>query len=106
MARVHTPIGVFDSQLAASKALKCDRRTLVRRMKSDPDNYWTEAVNIKTLPAWSEYRVMAHDVKEEIYQSWCAKHKLDPDLDSTANAFFDAIDAVGVPESPEVEEEI
>lgn len=102
MTRVHTPIGVFETMTAAARALKCDRTTLTRRLRSHPDQYWQETAVVRELLPWGEYRYRSYEEKEEIYQTWCRQHQMDPDLASTAEAFFDAIDAVAVPEAPPV----
>ena len=103
MSKVHTPTGVYPSIASAARAMRVDRSTLAKRLESDPKHYWRDGDSpfasynsgrSEGLPAWYEYRYMSWDVKEAIYQAWCDQRGLNPDLDATANEFFDDMDSV------------
>jgi hypothetical protein len=34
------------------------------------------------------------DTRESIWLTWCAEHELNPELESTVDAFFDEMDSV------------
>lgn len=115
MPKVHCPAGVFATAIAAARAMNIDRGTFAKRMKTDPEHYYTESgtvsVNIirllKQLPTWGEYRWMPFEVKEQIYQGWCREHDLDPEDSLTADEFFDVMDSQATAETqpePETEE--
>jgi hypothetical protein len=107
--RIQTPRGEFASARKAAVAYNCDPGTIVRLCETDPDNYQRIAKQPRAQRApakkiqwvtkkmtwpltWAEYRYNSYEIKEEIYQIWCAQRSLDPELESTANAFFDAMD--------------
>lgn len=114
--KIITPRGEFASARKAAAAHDCDPGTILKRCDSDPDNYQrianpphVRAPKVKkawvtkkvTWPlTWAEYRLNTHEVKEEIYQIWCGERSLDPDLETTADAFFDAMDSTE-PEEPD-----
>lgn len=91
---IHTPLGQFATIQAAARAHSCDRHTITRRLKDDPKNYRRTQVTVTTVSTWAEYRWLPEDVKQAQYDSWCAAQGLDPDQESTATAFFDAMDSV------------
>jgi hypothetical protein len=106
--KIITPLGEFGSARKAAVAHNCDPGTILKRCETDPENYQrtakqpgavrprakkTQWVTKKiTWPlTWSEYRYNTYEVKEEIYQIWCAENSQDPDTELTAEAFFDAM---------------
>jgi hypothetical protein len=100
---VRTPLGDFPSLNSAAQAHRCDRATLAQRIKNQPDQYQKIQTSVKPPQSWvtrgvrwpipwHQYRFQEESVKDAIYQAWCQKAKLDPDLESTANAFFDDMD--------------
>jgi len=109
--QIRTRLGVFDTMTLAAAAHGVSRSTIFLRTVDDPENYQKipkpvrapprAAAKKKTWPtrkivwplSWAEYRFNTHEEKEEIYQIWCAEHSVDPDSETTANAFFDAMDA-------------
>jgi hypothetical protein len=44
--------------------------------------------------SWYQYRILDFDTRETIWLTWCAEHELNPELESTVDAFFDAMDQV------------
>ncbi len=111
--KIITPKGEFGSARKAAVAYECDPGTILNRCETDPLNYKriakqpgdagvrpqprakkTQWVTKKiTWPlTWAEYRYNTHEIKEEIYQIWCAEQGVDPDQESSANDFFDAMD--------------
>jgi hypothetical protein len=89
---IKTPLGEFPSIIKAAAAHRVDRHTMSRRFKADPKNYQYLKPNLTTkLVSWSEYRLLPFETKEELYAAWCQTQKLDPDLEDTANTFFDHI---------------
>ena len=117
--RIITPQGEFTSARHAAAALNCDPGTIVKRCETDPENYQRVAYVPAPGPArptpvrrsrftwpltWNEYRFLSEDVKQEIYHTWCEERHADPDLESTADAFFDAMDHTEPQESdPDVD---
>jgi len=119
--RIQTPLGEFASARKAAVAHDCDPGTIVKRCETDALNYRRIAKQpgaVKRAPAkkiqwvtkkmtwpltWAEYRYNTYEVKEEIYQIWCGERSLDPATETTAEAFFDAMDHT---ESEEADEKI
>lgn len=110
--RITTPLGEFGSARLAARAHNCDPCTILNRCETDASNYkrtkkqpGDDVVNTRprarkttyitkkiTWPlSWAEYRLNTWEVKEEIYQTWCAERSRDPDQETTAEAFFDAM---------------
>ena len=108
--KIITPRGEFTSARKAAVAFDCDPGTIIKRCETDPANYqriprqpgvsrprakkiqWTTKKTTWPL-TWAEYRYNSYEVKEAIYQEWCAIKHLDPELESTAEDFFDAMDS-------------
>lgn len=98
----HTPKGTFASCGQAAAAHKCDKSTIMARCANDPENYRRVLKEPRTTGSWhtrsewplswSQYRGLDNDVREQIYQTWCAHNGQDPESDATAEAFFDAMD--------------
>jgi hypothetical protein len=116
--KIITPRGEFGSARKAAVAHDCDPGTIVKRCETDPLNYKRIAKQPGAVRApakktvwvtkkitwpltWGEYRYNTHDIKEEIYQIWCNENSRDPDLESTAEAFFDAMDSTEQAEADE-----
>jgi hypothetical protein len=105
---IRTPLGEFASSGQAALAHKCDRSTILNRVETQPDQYQKvpklpvqkkvqeyKPLALRTWPlTWTQYKYLPHETKEEIYSAWCQLKKLDPDAESTANEFFDAMDLV------------
>ncbi len=53
------------------------------------------------LPPNYLYNKMDLDTREELYLTWCEHNQLDPDRESTADLFFDTIDASSTEEYQE-----
>ena len=106
--KIRTPIGDFGTITAASAALGIYRQTLLKRMEQDPDNYSrVEYTPIKTtLPPWQQYRIWDFERKDQVWLEWCKMKGLDPDLDATAEAFFDEMDQVILSEGSEESEDV
>lgn len=99
----YTPLGTFASCGQAAAAHKCDKTVIMTRCANDPDNYRRVVREPRPAPgswysrtewplSWSQYRGLDNDAREQIYQSWCALNGSDPAADTTAEAFFDAMD--------------
>jgi hypothetical protein len=104
---IRTELGDFPSAHKAAKAHHVTPGTILTWCETDPVKFqkipkppkpsrekkpqWvTKKV---TWPlTWAEYRYNSYEIKEEIYQIWCSEQSLDPELEHTANAFFDAMD--------------
>lgn len=106
---IRTPQGEFASLSQATKALHCDRSTLLRRIETQPDLYQRVEVITPARPkpkyqrtergvrwpiSWSQYRMQDYDVREQIYQVWLVQQGLpiDTDTEAAAEAFFDEMD--------------
>ena len=103
---IGTPLGEFGSYKEAAAALHCDRNTVKDRIARSVEGYscreW-RVQEVQNLPLirgvrwpipWSQYRWQSDDDREAIYQAWCRSRGQDPDLESTALAFFDEMDLV------------
>ncbi len=102
----YTPLGTFSSCGQAAAAHKCDKGTIMTRCERDPTNYRREVrlreketrvsgtwhTRTEWPLSWSQYRGLDNDVREQIYQAWCAQNQQDPMADTAAEAFFDAMD--------------
>jgi hypothetical protein len=44
------------------------------------------------LMAYSRYRFLDEDVKQELFVKWCRLKSLDPDSESAAEQFFEQMD--------------
>jgi hypothetical protein len=44
------------------------------------------------LMAYSKYRFLDEDVKQELFEKWCRLKNLDPDTESAAEQFFEQMD--------------
>ena len=106
--KIHTPIGDFGTIKAASDALGIHRHTLLKRLEQDPDNYTrVEYTPIKTtLPPWQQYSLWDFEHKDSVWLDWCQDKGLDPDLEATAQAFFDEMDQVILNEDTEQTEDL
>ena len=112
--QIRTALGLFDSVNLAAAAHGVSRSTIMLWTRQDPENFQRivrpEPQPARPAPAamkrkiqartghawpmpWSEYRWLGYDDQEEIYQIWCAQHDLEPESESTANAFYDEMDA-------------
>ena len=103
---IKTPLGEFASSGQAAAAHKVDRSTIMNRVETDPDNYKKvpkptavkkgyTPVSARAWPlTWSQYKMLSFEIKEEIWQTWCVQRKLNPDLESTVDEFFDEMDKV------------
>lgn len=103
---IQTPLGEFASSGQAAAAHKCDRSTIMNRVETDPDNYkkipkptatkktYTPVSELEWPLTWSQYKMLNFDLKEEIWNKWCQQRKLNPDLESTVDEFFDEMDKV------------
>jgi len=108
-----TPLGHFTGAAAAARAHGVDKSTIVNRCETRPNEYQKISEGKvqptkKKLPAeptlhatkrtwplsWYQYRLLDFDTRESIWLTWCAEHKLNPELDSTVDAFFDEMDQV------------
>jgi hypothetical protein len=104
---ISTPLGQFATMKQAAAAHHCDRATLIRRIQQDPDQYrrverpriaaakkneWAVR-GVRWPISWAQYRLQDHDTREAIWNMWIRHHELDPDLESTATAFFDEMDS-------------
>jgi hypothetical protein len=102
-----TPLGEFASAAQAAAAHKCDKGTVINRCKTDPDNYqqrpiplrepkvkitWSTTARATWPLSWFQYKHLSYEVKEEIWQTWCIRAELDPELESTVDAFFTEMD--------------
>lgn len=97
---VRTPLGTFPSAAQAARAHHCDRSTILNRINTDPENYAvvqrgqrTPVIRQAINPSWTQYRMMSHDERDQWYLSWCSDAGLDPDLDTSGDAFFDSFEA-------------
>lgn len=101
---VRTPLGEFASVAQASCAHKCDRATMMNRIKTRPEEYHQFEVEVEAKKkeikayavrgvrwpiSWVQYRLQDEDTKDAIYQAWCRRCGQDPDQEATAEAFFD-----------------
>ena len=94
---IQTPLGSFASINAAAAAHHCDKSTVQARLESDPEQYkllprLVRSTEAEWGTAWNRYRAQSEDQKEAQYLTWCSRHKLDPDLEDTANQFMDYLD--------------
>jgi hypothetical protein len=105
--KIRTPIGDFGTIKAAAEALGVGRDTVVKRLITDITNYQrVEYTPIKTtLPPWQQYRMWEFERKDQVWLAWCKDKGLDPELESTAEAFFDEMDQVILSEGSEDPEE-
>ena len=105
--KIRTPIGDFGTIKAAAVALGVGRDTVVKRLITDVTNYQrVEYTPIRTtLPPWQLYRTWPADHRESVWLAWCKTKDLDPELDATAEAFFDEMDQVILSEGSEDDEE-
>lgn len=55
------------------------------------------------LPPNFKYVQMDNELREKLYHEWCKKERLDPKLEYSVYAFFDAIDRI--PPEEDVENE-
>ena len=111
-----TPLGDFPSAIAAARALKCDRSTIMNRCETEPELY--KKIRVEPKPpanetwrmnwplTWREYRVLDNDVREGIFTNWCQHCGLDPDQESTVDQFFDEMDRVSEFDPTETEDEL
>jgi hypothetical protein len=58
-----------------------------------------------TLPPWQQYRMWEFERRDQVWLAWCEDKALDPELESTAEAFFDEMDQVILSEGSEDDEE-
>ena len=107
---VRTPKGEFPSVQAAAAAHGVDRSTISKRCTSDPENYSRTEYHVPSTKSkaketwvvrgvrwpisWAQYRQQDFETKEEIWLDWCKQQGLDPDLESTVDAFFEAMDNI------------
>jgi hypothetical protein len=108
-----TPLGHFSGAAAAARAHGVDKSTIMNRCETQPAQYQKIAEGKvqptkKKLPAeptlhatkrtwplsWYQYRLLDFDTRESIWLTWCAEHQLNPELESTVDAFFDEMDSV------------
>jgi hypothetical protein len=99
-----TPLGTFASSGQAAAAHKCDKSTIMARCASDPDNYRRVVREPRAVTtgkwhtrrewplSWSQYRGLDFEIREQIYETWCTDNQRDPNTDSAAEDFFDAMD--------------
>ena len=106
-------MGHFTGAAAAARAHGVDKSTIVNRCETRPDEY-QKIADGRVQPAkkkqaqepalhatkrswplsWYQYKILDWDTRETIWLTWCAEHELDPELESTVDAFFDAMDTV------------
>jgi hypothetical protein len=101
---IQTPLGTFPSSGQAATAHKCERSTILNRCETDPENYkkvpkppaakkvYTPVSTLTWPMTWSQYKWLSFEAKEEIWVKWCVENKRNPDLEDTANEFFDIMD--------------
>jgi hypothetical protein len=106
-------MGHFASAAAAATAHGVDKSTIMNRCQTQPDIYQKVAdgrvepvkkkaaaepqlhVTRRTWPlTWYQYKILDWDTREMIWQAWCVAQQLDPEQESTVDAFFEAMDQV------------
>ena len=102
-----TPKGEFGSAAQAAAAHKCDKTTIQNRCQTDPENYqqvpvpqrvpkvkiaWSTTATTTWPLSWFQYKHLSYEIKEQIWQEWCVRAGLDPELESTVDAFFTEMD--------------
>ena len=115
-------MGHFVGAAAAAAAHGVDKSTIMNRCETRPQEYQKittsqEIVKPKKLPGdthtrkpaqepalhatrrtwpltWYQYRMLDFDTRDSIWLDWCVTQQLDPELESTVDQFFDAMDLV------------
>lgn len=116
---VRTPLGEFATVAQAAAAHQCEKKTISNRIKTRPTEYeyvqreapakptYERTVKGARWPiGWNQYRFQDFEVKEQIYQEWCEERGQDPDLEATAEAFFDEMDLYTGQQTPTEEDDL
>lgn len=115
---IKTPLGEFKSSGQAAAAHKVDRSTILNRCETHPEEYQKIAkpptpkkprpyVPVKSTSwpiTWSQYKYLDFETKEEIWQSYCSRNRLDPDTESAVDQFFNEMEQI--PETTEDEQQV
>ena len=114
-----TPLGEFGTLRQAAAAHHVTPSRITERINNNESGYQRIEIKIQRKPqvvqpraargtwplTWVSYKLLDDFSKENLYHTWCNERGLDPDLECTANAFFDEMDAY-VPATEEIEDEI